>query len=45
MVPPSGKKDAETEVVREDVPVKAEEEVEVEPPVTMNPNGVGGGPN
>ena len=40
-----GKKDAETEELREGIPVEVEEEVEVEPLVTMNsPSGGGGGP-
>ena len=40
-----GEKDAETEEVRESIPVEVEEEVEVEPPETMNlPIEGGGGP-
>ena len=40
-----GKKDAETEKLGEDIPIEVEEEVEVEPPVTMNPpSGGRGGP-
>ena len=37
-----GEKDAEIEEVRESIPVEVEEEVQVKPPVTMNPPNGGG---
>ena len=41
-----GKKDTKSEEFGEGIPIEVEEEVEVEPPVTMNPpNGGGGGPS
>ena len=40
-----GEKGAETEEFGDGIPIEVEEEVEVQPPVTMNPpNGRGGGP-
>ena len=40
----SGGKDTEIESEREEIPIEVEEEIEAEPPATMDPNRGGGGP-